>query len=109
MNTQVYDQWLEASRASMAPLMRWNEIATQSAEKCARYGLAVTQDCLDIGTRQLQLLGEVKDPQKWAVESSKLASELSRKLMGRATEGLEVAKETRDALAAFGTKATEAS
>ncbi|MBM4202187.1 MAG: phasin family protein, partial [Gammaproteobacteria bacterium] len=72
MNTQVYDQWLEASRASMAPLMRWNEIATQSAEKCARYGLAVTQDCLDIGTRQLQLLGEVKDPQKWAVESSKL-------------------------------------
>lgn len=100
MNTQFYDQWLEVNRAAMGPVMRWNEIAAQSAEKYARYGLAVAQDCLDIGTRQLQLCGELKDPQKWAAESSKLAGELGQKLMGRATEGLQVAKEARDAFAA---------
>jgi hypothetical protein len=107
MNTQLYDQWLEVNRAALAPIMRWNEIAAQSAEKYTRYGLAIAEDCLDVGTRQLQLYGEIKDPQKWAAESGKLVGELGRKLMTRATEGLEVAKEARDAFAGWGAKAVE--
>lgn len=107
MNTQLYDQWMEINRAALAPMMRWSEIAAQSAEKCTRYSLSIAQDCLDVSTRQMALLGELKDPQKWAAESSKLAGEFSRKLMGRATEGLEVVKETRDAFSAWGTEVAE--
>lgn len=107
MNTQIYDQWLEMNRAAMGPMMRWSELAAQSAEKFARFGLAVTQDCVEIGTRQMQLAGEVKDPQKWITESSKLVGELGQKLMGRATEGLSVAKETRDTFAAWTAQAVE--
>jgi hypothetical protein len=107
MNTQLYDQWLEMNRAALGPMMRWSEIAAQSAEKCTRYSLAVAQDCLDVGARQMALIGELKDPQKWAAESSKLAGELGHKLMGRATEGLEVAKQTRAAFAALGAQVAE--
>jgi hypothetical protein len=101
MSTQAYDQWMEMNRAALQPIIRWSEIASHSAEKYARFSLGIAGDCIDVGTRQMQLLGAARDPQTWAAENAKLAAELGQKLMGRASEGLAVAKEARDAFASL--------
>jgi len=96
MTTQTYDQWLEMSRAAMAPITRWQELASKTAEKVAEQSLLIAQDYVELGARQLQLMGEVKDPQKWAMEESKLVAEFGQKMVGRAGAYLKAARETRD-------------
>lgn len=100
MNAQ-YNQWLEMNRTAMSPILRWNELVAQSTEKLARQGLALAQDIVDLGTRQLQLAGEVKDPQKWALEESKIVSEFGKKTLGRAGDYMNVSKEIRESMAGW--------
>lgn len=94
-----YNQWLEINRAAMAPMLKWSELAATTADKLARQGLTVAQDLVDLGARQLQLAGEVKDPQKWAIEESKLLSEYGQKILGRAGDYLAISKDIRDSVA----------
>ena len=101
MSTQIYDKWFEMSRAASAPFAQWNEFASKSIDKATEHTLALAKDYLELGTRQFQLLGEVKDPQKWIAEESKLFSEFGQKLVGRASEVLQAAKETREAFSSL--------
>jgi len=97
MNAQ-YNQWIELNRAAMAPMLRWSELAAATADRLARQGLTLTQDVVDLGARQLQLAGELKDPQKWAAEEGKLLAEYGQKMVGRAGEYLDLSKEIRESL-----------
>lgn len=97
-NRQMFDQWFEVNRAALDPIMRWNDIAMRAAERVTRQNLTLAQDCLELGTRHLNLLCEANDPQKWKDEESKLAAEFSQKIVDRAGDYLKVAQETRDAL-----------
>ncbi|MCU0733996.1 MAG: phasin family protein [Methylotetracoccus sp.] len=96
-----YNQWLEMNRAAMAPMLQWSELAATTADKLARQGLTVAQDLLDLGARQMQLAGEVKDPQKWAVEESKLISEYGQKILGRAGDYLSISKDVRESVVSW--------
>jgi hypothetical protein len=96
-----YNQWLEMNRAAMAPMLQWSELAATTADKLARQGLTVAQDLLDLGARQMQLAGEVKDPQKWAVEESKLISEYGKKILGRAGDYLSISKDVRESVVSW--------
>jgi hypothetical protein len=96
-NRQVYDQWLEINRAAFDPFLRWNEIAFSAAEKITRRNLNVAHDYLDLGVRQLDLLCDVRDPDRWTDEEGKLAAEFGQKIAGHAGDYLKVARETRDA------------
>jgi hypothetical protein len=96
-NRQVYDQWFEINRAALDPFLRWNEIAFSAAEKVTRRNLNVAQDYLDLGVRHLNLLCEVRDPDKWADEEGRLAAEFGQKIAGHAGDYLKVARETQDA------------
>ncbi|MGZ8217419.1 phasin family protein [Methylomagnum sp.] len=98
MNTRLFDQWLEANRAALAPVTAWQELAVGTAQKLAQHNLAITQDYVDFGSRQLQLLGEVKDPQKWVAEETKMAAEYGQKWVDRVGDFFKVAKETQDAV-----------
>lgn len=97
MNAQ-YSQWLEMNRAAMSPILRWNELATQTAQKLARQGLTLAQDVVELGARQLQLMGELKDPQRWALEESKLLAEYGQKFVGRAGDYLSMSNEVRESV-----------
>jgi len=96
-----YNQWLEMNRAAMAPILQWSELAATTADKLARQGLTVAQDLLDLSARQMQLAGEVKDPQKWAVEESKLISEYGQKILGRAGDYLSISKDVRESVVSW--------
>jgi phasin family protein len=97
-NRQMFDQWFELNRAALEPIMRWNEIAMRTAERVTRQNLNLAQDYLELGARQLNLLCEINDPQKWKNEESKLAAEFSQKIVDRAGDYLKTAQEARDAL-----------
>lgn len=104
---QVYDQWFEMSRMAVDPLMRWNEIALQAAERVAKCNLAIAQDCLEMGTRQIQLNCETRDPDKWKDGEKKLISDFGQKIADHAADYLKVAKETQDALNEWASQAAK--
>lgn len=101
MNNPILDQWLEASRASLGPALRWQEIAADAAQKLIQHNLAVSRDALEYGNRQWQLLGEVKEPQKLATEGGKNATDFGRKMVDRGAEFFRIAKDTQDAVATW--------
>lgn len=96
-NRQIYDQWFEINRAAMDPFLRWNGIAFSAAERVARRNLSLAHDYLDLGTRHLNLLCDVRDPRKWADEEKQLVAEFSQKIVDHAEDYLKVAQETQDA------------
>lgn len=95
-------QWSDINRAALAPLLSWNELALQTADKLTRQGLALTQDIVELGARQLQLAGEVKEPQKWAVEEGKLLAEFGQKLATRSNDYLALSKEVSESVLQWG-------
>lgn len=106
MNTP-FNQWLEANRAALAPVTAWQELAVDTANKLAQHNLAVARDCVDFGARQLNLLGEAKDPQKWATEETKAAAEFGQTLVDRGGDFFKLAKETQDAVGAWADQAAK--
>jgi phasin family protein len=90
------------NRAFLEPLNRWNEIAALNAEKMTRYGLALVKDIMDMGASQLKLTGEVKDPQKWVLEETRLMTEYSQKVADRSGEYLALTKEIRESVWKWG-------
>ena len=107
MNAQN-SQWSDINRAALSPFLNWNELASQTADKLARYGLALTQDIVEMGARQLQLAGEVKDPQKWVLEESKLLTEYGQKLATRSSDYLALSKEVRESVLSWGENTAKA-
>ena len=101
MTTPLFDQLLEANRNAFAPIVRWQEVAAETAQKLVQHNLAVAKDYVEFGTRQWQLLGEAKDPQKWAAEESRIAAEFGQKLVDRTSEFFKVAREAQDAFGAW--------
>ncbi len=98
MNARLFDQWVETNKAAWAPVVRLQEITAEAAQKAVEQSLAVAQDYVEFGTRNAQLLGEVKDPPKWVAEQGKLASELGQKMVARSADYLKFAKETQETL-----------
>lgn len=96
-NRQLYEQWFEINRAAFEPFLRWNEITFSAAERITRRNLNVAHDYLDMGVRQLNLMCETRDPEKFADEEGKLAAEFGQKIAGHAGDYLKVARETQDA------------
>lgn len=97
-NRGLFDQWFDVNRAVFDPVLRWNEIALRAAEQVARHNLTLAQDYLDLGSRHMNLLCDVKDPQKWKDEESKLINEIGQRIVDHAGDYLKVAQETRDAM-----------
>ena len=91
MNTRLFDQWVEMNQAALAPVMRWREIATEATDKATRYNLGVMQDCLELGGRQAQVVGE--QPQDLFVEGSKNASDFGIKMMAHVSDYFKMAKD----------------
>jgi hypothetical protein len=96
-NRQIYDQWFEINRAALDPFLRWNGIAFSVAERIARRNLDLAHDYLDVGVRQLNLLCDVRDPQKWADEERQLVAEFGQKIVDHAGDYLKVAQEAQNA------------
>lgn len=98
MNTKIMDQWMAYSTGVMQPVARFNEVTAQALERMGRKQIDVARDYLDVSTRQMQLLGNTKDPQSFLAEEQRLVAEFGEKLIVHAQEFLRIATETQQAV-----------
>jgi phasin family protein len=98
MKEQVFEQWINTSRAALQPVLKLTEITGQAMEQVAQQQLDLVREYMDLGARQLQVLGEAKDPQKWIAEEGKLAAEFGQKLVDRAEEFYRLAQVSQKAV-----------
>lgn len=101
MKNDPFEQWLSYAKTATEPVLKLNEISAKAMERMARQQFDVAQDYLELGSKQMQLLGASKDPQKWLAEQGDLATEFSKKLMSRAEEFAKIAAETQKEMAAW--------
>ena len=107
MKNEFLDQWLEFSKSAAEPMMRLNEISAKAMEQVARQQMDLARDYMDLGTRNLKLLGESKDPQKLVADQGQLVTEFGQKLMGRAEEFMKIATEAQTALTTWAEEAAK--
>jgi phasin family protein len=107
MNTEMYDQWLKMSKAAVEPMMRLNEITAHAMERVARQQLDLAREYVELGARQMQLMGGSTDPKAIMAEEGKLVAEFGDKLRERAQEYVQIATETQQAVSAWAEKAAE--
>ncbi len=101
MANEVYDQWLELTKNATEPMMKFNEITARALEKVARQQFDLARDYMDLGARQVQLLSEAKDPQKWIQGQGEMATEFGKKMMARAQEMVDLATQTQKEMTAW--------
>ena len=107
MKNALVDQWVDFSKNAGEPLTQLNEITARAMEQVARQQLDLVHDYVDLGTRQVELLGSARDPQKWLTEQSALASEFGKKLMTRAEDFIAVTTETQKSVADWAEEAVK--
>jgi len=101
MSDEVYDQWLELAKNAAEPMLKFNEITARALEKTARQQFDLARDYMDLGARQVQLLNEAKDPQKWLQGQGEMATEFGKKMMARAQELVDLATQTQKDMTAW--------
>jgi phasin family protein len=95
MKEDAFEQWVESTKNATEPMLKLNEVLVRAMEKVAREQFDLARDYVDLGTRQMQLLGAARDPQKWAQDQAALTSEFGKKLMARAQESVALATQTQ--------------
>lgn len=98
MKNELFEQWVSLSKEAAEPMLKLNELSAKAMEQTARQQLELARDYLDLGARQVQLMSNSQDPQKWLSEQGELATEFSRKLMGRAETFMQLATQTQKEL-----------
>ena len=101
MNNELFEQWMGFAKNANEPLLRLGEITAHAMEQLLRQQLELGRDYVELGTRQMELLSSVQDPQKWLTEQGALASEFGKKLMSRSQAFAEVATEAQKAFAGW--------
>ncbi len=107
MKNEVLDQWVDFGKNASEPLLRLNEITGRAIEQVARHQWELARDYIDLGTRQMELLGSARDPQKWLTEQNAVASEFGKKLMNRGQEFIAVATELQKSVVDWAEKAAK--
>ncbi len=98
MKEQLFEQWINTSREALQPVLKLSEITGQAMEQVAKQQLDLAREYMNLGARQMQILGEAKDPQKWVAAEGKLAAEFGQKLVDQAEEFYRVAQGTQKAV-----------
>jgi phasin family protein len=74
------------------------QIQAKAFEKMARKQIELTDQMLDYGNKQVNLVRNFKDLNQYAGEQSELMQDYAGKYLGAASETLELMSQTRDEL-----------
>jgi len=99
MQSEILSNIEKFNEQALGSAKHLGDIQLRALGKLAERQIAAAADCLDGGVRQLALLGETKDVQTAMQEQTRLASDISRKLVEHARMTAEAMAETRDDLA----------
>jgi phasin family protein len=105
MNTELFDEWAKLSKQAVEPMTKLNEITVSAMERVARQQLDVARDYLDLGARQVSIMGKAENPDDMLTEQGQLVSEFGERLINRAQEFARIATETQQAVSAWAEEA----
>lgn len=81
-----YDQFKDASGTLVEPMQRYGEVALRTQALVAEQQVSLMETYIDAGMKQLQALGESKDPKEWLASQSTAMRQCGEKWMETAQE-----------------------
>ncbi len=101
MYGNLNSQWLDFSRGFVEPMINFNIIMINTAERLTSKQIDVAQDHFDFWHKQIKVLAEMKDKRASLAEEGKLVAGYGNKIIERADEFLHIASDTRQSLVGF--------
>ncbi len=94
--TGMFERVTQANKRALESTMKINEIALRTQGELFRRQLGLFEECLEVGTRQLKLLTEGRDPREVVTQGAEVSMELGQKMAGTFQEALKLQAEARD-------------
>lgn len=101
MNAPFVEQWQKTYKTALTPLIRWQEITAETAQKQIQLHLAAGKTAVDFGIRHLRLVGETKDLPTWTTEASTLTADFTQTLTDYAGNVFKTNREAQEAVNAW--------
>jgi hypothetical protein len=98
MDTKIVEQWMAYGTDAAQPMVRLNEVTAKALERLGHKQIDVARDCLDVGARQMQLLGKSKDPQGFLMDEQRLFAELGEKMIVHTQDFIRIATENHQSV-----------
>jgi len=105
---EILQQWAEMNKNFMESLKQLGEINTSMMGKLTERQMAAANAYVEGVSKQMETIGDVKNPQDVVALQAKLAKEFGEKMMENARQTMDVLTQTRSDLAAWVEKGMEA-
>ena len=97
-----FNQYVEtfgnANRQALDAALRFNKMMLRMQGLLARQQLAAFESLVAAGSKQLRLVGEIKDPKDLVSKQAEVAVELGEKMMAVAQESFDIQSQAREEL-----------
>ncbi|MEY3219726.1 MAG: family phasin [Pseudomonadota bacterium] len=104
---EILQQWTEMNKGFMESLKQLGDINTAMMSKLTERQMAAASAYVEGMSKQMENLGDVKNPQDVVALQAKLAKEFGEKMMENARQTMDVLTQTRTDLAAWVEKGME--
>ena len=90
------DRVREANRMARESALELNRIAVRAQGELARQQLAALENCLEAGSKQLELMTQTQDPKELVSKQTQTVASLGEKLVGVVQQSLEIQAQARE-------------
>ncbi|RKZ89950.1 MAG: phasin family protein [Candidatus Parabeggiatoa sp. nov. 1] len=104
---ELMKQWTESNKSAMDAIKELGEINTNAMSRLTQRQQEMVNLYMEEGTKQLEVLDEVKGVQDIVAAQSRLFTELNEKLMANARQTMDDLVEVKDKLSTWTEKGME--
>jgi hypothetical protein len=104
---ELMKQWTESNKAAMDAIKDMGEINTNAMSRLTQRQQEMVNLYMEGGTKQLEVLDDVKGVQDIVTAQSRLFTELNEKLMANARQTMDDLVEVKDKLSTWAEKGME--
>lgn len=90
MTTSLFDQWSKFNKTTYEPFMEFSAFATRYWADCAKQGLQLTSDMVQAQAEQFNHLAQVKSPEEYLNQQTKLMLKQAPKMYEYAEESFNI-------------------
>ncbi|MEK7990747.1 MAG: phasin family protein [Thiotrichaceae bacterium] len=104
MSNEMLQKWTELNRSSMDSVKELGDINTKMMTRLTQRQMDMMNLYMEGSAKQMEVMGDSKDPQDIAGTQSGLYTEMNEKLMDNARQTLEVLMEAKAELTSWAEK-----
>ncbi len=107
MQKELVDQWADLGKSALDSMKELGDINSKIVDKITQQQQEILDICLEASRKELELVGEGKDPADLFKAQSELAREYNQKFLDIAKETTEVLTQCEDDLSNWAEKGVE--